>query len=163
MKAVSKRTLCAATGGLFLLTTVCGVALAAKPTSSTTSMVNSVALNGDANWQKHIVERIEHRIFKIIHASEDQKTKLTSILNNTFEQNAELRNELKSKVLDLSKAYADDSVTNERIKERLTAIEDVRAKLRTRRVEALLSAREVLSAKQRQILSERLNERFGDN
>ena len=163
MKALLKRNLLMATGGLFVLTSVCGVALAAKPSSSTTSMVTSVAADGDGNWQKHIVERIERRIFRIIHASEDQKSKLTSILDNTFEQNTELRNELKSKVLELSKAYADDSVSNEQIKDRLTAIEEVRAKLRTKRVDALLSARGILSVKQRQILSERISERFGDN
>jgi len=163
MNSLWKKSLLAATGGLFVLTSVWSVALAAKPSSSTTSMVASVAADGDSGWQRQIFEHIEHRIFRIVHASEQQKEKLTSIFNSTFEQNADLRKELKSKALDLSKAYADDSVTNDQIKDRIAAIEEVRAKLRTKRVEALLSAREVLSFKQRQILSERLNERFGDN
>lgn len=159
MNSFKKKYLVAATCGLFVLTSVCSVAIAAKPSAIATS----VAIGGDSNWQKQMFERIERRVFRVIHASEDQKEKLTAIFNNTFEQNADLRKELKAKTLDLAKAYADDSVSNDQIKERVTAINDLRAKLRNKRVEALLSAREVLSVKQRQILSERLNERFGDD
>ncbi|MDR3613424.1 MAG: periplasmic heavy metal sensor [Candidatus Obscuribacterales bacterium] len=163
MNTLCKKNLLIATGGIFALTSIWSVAQAAKPSSSTTSTAVNVVSDGDSSWHRQILEHIEHRIFKIVHASEEQKEKLTSIFNSTYEQNADVRNELKAKVLSLSKAYADDNVTNDQIKDQITAINDLRAKLRSKRVEALLSAREVLTSKQRQILSERLSERFSDN
>jgi Spy/CpxP family protein refolding chaperone len=163
MNTLCRKGLLLASAAFVVLTSVWSNALAAKPSTSTTSTVGSVAADGETGWQRQIFERVEHRIFKIVHANEQQKEKLTSIFNSTYELNADLRKDLKSRVLALSKTYADDSVTNDQIKEQVTAINDVRAKLNSKRLDALIAAREVLSSKQRQMLSERLNERLSDD
>jgi Spy/CpxP family protein refolding chaperone len=125
--------------------------LLAKPTE-TVSTDCSLADCLRAHFQK--------RLFAVIHPTADQQDKLIAIFDNAKATNDPIRAQIKAKAMKLMDAFADESTTDDKFKEDVNEVNNLRRQLMDNRLDATIKARAVLSSDQRKTLSEKIKSRL---
>jgi Spy/CpxP family protein refolding chaperone len=110
----------------------------------------------DDRWVNCLKERFESKLFKAISASEEQKTSLAKLVDETIETNKPLRSELSEKAIALTEGMADTNMTDEQLRGIWNEVRSLRVKISENREESLLKARAILNTKQRKILASRV-------
>ena len=151
MQNVKSNSILLAAATLVFVSGAISAPLLAKPASQA-----SFQEMDDERWVKCLKARIESKVFKAIDASEEQKTSLAKIVDETIETNKPLRSQLKEKATALTEGMADDNMTDEQLRSIWNEVRSLRAKISENREESLLKARAILNTKQRKILASRI-------
>jgi len=110
----------------------------------------------DKDLENALRNHFQKRFFNLIEATEEQKKELSAIMAAQAEQAGPIRQELRSQVLDVSDLLADESATDEQIRQSVEKIRALRDKLQDERLETVLKVRSKLTAEQKQIVSNRI-------
>lgn len=110
----------------------------------------------DKDLENALRNHFQKRFFNLIEATEEQKKELSAIMAAQAEQAGPIRQELRSQVLDVSDLLADESATEEQIRQSVEKIRALRDKLQDERLETVLKVRSKLTAEQKQIVSNRI-------
>lgn len=110
----------------------------------------------DPELEIALSNHFKKRFFNLIEATDDQQNKLSSILTKQLEDARPLRAQIKEDLLDLSDLMADESSTDEVIKKKVSEIKELREQIQDKRLNSILSARAILTADQKRIVSQRM-------
>lgn len=110
----------------------------------------------DKDLEGALRNHFQKRFFNLIDATDEQKKELSAIIAAQAEEASPIRQELRSQVLDVNDLIADESTTDEQIKQRVEKIRALRDKLQDKRLETMLKVRSKLTAEQKQIVSARI-------
>jgi Spy/CpxP family protein refolding chaperone len=114
----------------------------------------------DSQFQDLVRKHFETRFFNKIAASEDQREKLSALLDKSFVETRPLREESRQDRLDLNKLLADDKVSDEQVLDKANEVKSIREKLMDERMETALAVRKILTPDQRRKVSDAIAERL---
>jgi periplasmic protein CpxP/Spy len=116
----------------------------------------------DANWPAAVKNHFESIFFKRIHATSDQKAKLTDIFDTAFNENKDVRSQLRSQFSSLVDAMTDGKTSEEQLHKQYEEIKATREKLADRRFNTILKVRTVLTPDQLKEVGDRFKSRMSD-
>jgi Spy/CpxP family protein refolding chaperone len=105
---------------------------------------------------------MQDRFFKRISATDDQREKLSDLFKNTFEQNRELRQQVKSQFETLIDLFADGKSSDDQIRKQFDVLKSAREKLVEKRLELALKTRAILTPDQLKLVGDRFKSRMND-
>ncbi len=134
-----------------------GALIAGAPfvTPALAGQLNSDSLV-DPEWESAVRKHVEKRFFNLIDATDSQKTQLDDVLKQACDSNRSTREKVKEAAVDLSNMMADESVTDEQIRQKVAEIRKIREKLQDSRLDTALKVRAILNKDQRKIVSDRV-------
>jgi Spy/CpxP family protein refolding chaperone len=103
----------------------------------------------DAEFQKACVKHGLKRFFQNIGASDEQKTKITSLVERKFTANKEARQKLRAGFKEILSLAQDDSISNEEIKSRVESLKTMHNQMTSDRLDTLLQIRGMLDKEQK--------------
>jgi Spy/CpxP family protein refolding chaperone len=112
----------------------------------------------DKDFESAMRKFVTRRFFNRIDASEDQRAKLSAIIEKNMDESRPDREQFRQGVLDLSNLMASAEATDEQIKEKAGEVRSMKQKLADRRLSAALEVRKVLTVAQRQKINSRVQD-----
>ncbi|MBX9688316.1 MAG: Spy/CpxP family protein refolding chaperone [Candidatus Obscuribacterales bacterium] len=112
----------------------------------------------DKEFEAALRKFVCNRFCNRIDATDEQREKLSKIMTDAQEESRPLREDLRSGLLGLSDMMSDSKSNDEQIRAKVKELRSLHEKVQDRRISALLEARKVLNAEQRQ----EVNKRFAD-
>jgi Spy/CpxP family protein refolding chaperone len=110
----------------------------------------------DPDLEIALSNHFKKRFFNLIDATDEQQNKLSGIMTKQLEDARPLRAQIREELLDLSDLIADESSTNDVIKNKVKEIKELREQIQDKRLDSILRARAVLTADQKRIVSQRM-------
>ena len=110
----------------------------------------------DPELETALANHFKKRFFNLIDASEEQKTKLSSLITKQQDFARPIREQIRDKVMDLSDLMSDEAAGDEAIKAKVHEIQDLRNQIQDKRLDTMLEVRSVLTAEQKKIVSKRI-------
>ncbi len=114
----------------------------------------------DANWPSAVRNHFESIFFKRIHATEDQRGKLKEIIDTAFDENKDLRSQLKNEFNSLVDSVTDGKTSEDQLHKQYEEIKATRDKLADRRFNTILKVRTVLTPDQLKEVGDRFKSRM---
>jgi len=114
----------------------------------------------DANWPIAVRNHFESMFFKRINATDDQRGKIKEIFDTTFEENKDLRGQLKNQFKSLVDAVTDGKTSEDQLHKQYDEIKTTRDKLADRRFNMILRVRGVLTPDQLKEVGDRFKSRM---
>lgn len=112
----------------------------------------------DKGFEEAMLKHFEKRFFNRIDATEDQRGKLTSILQDRIAATRPLREKLRQEVLNLTDLMDKSDATEAQISQQAGVVKGIRDQLADQRLTTALKVRSVLTAEQRHQVSGRIRE-----
>lgn len=112
----------------------------------------------DREFELALRKHLSKRFFSRIAATDEQKEKLTKIMDDTQDSTRPLREQLRQGVLDLSAMLSDEKTSDEQIRNKVKDLKALHEQVQEKRLSALLELRKVLTADQRQKIHARFTE-----
>lgn len=110
----------------------------------------------DKDFEISLRKFLAKRFFKRIDATDEQKEKLSKIMEETQEETRPDREELRQKARALAEMMQDSKSSDDDIKAKVKELRALHEKVQDRRLTALLAARKILTEEQKQKIHERL-------
>src|SRR5579883_2972342 len=110
----------------------------------------------DPELEVALKHHFEKRFFNLIDASDDQKSKLDSLITKQMEAARPTRQKIRESLIDLSDMMADSSVSDDAIRKKVGEIRALRDELHEKRLDTVLQARAILTDEQKKIVSRRV-------
>jgi len=139
----------AALGGFFAGSNIDLPAMAAEPAGAIMTFADPDFENA---LRKHIVKKF---LFNI-GATEDQKKKISAIIEGQAEARSAERKELRKGAIELAQLMGSDTATDDEIVQKVHELRAMHEKLMDERVETALKVRSNLTSEQRKTISERV-------
>lgn len=111
----------------------------------------------DVSFEQAMLKHFEKRFFGRISATDDQRAKLSSILENRMETSRPLREQMRHEVLAMTDIMAKDDATDAQITKQQQVIKSLRNQLADGRLQTMLQVREVLTPEQRHLISDKVH------
>jgi Spy/CpxP family protein refolding chaperone len=111
----------------------------------------------DKGFEEALIKHFSNRFYNRIDATDEQRQKLSGILNKRAAETRPLREQVRVEASKLSDMMADDKVTDEQILTESQLLKGMRDKLMDERVQSALQVRAVLTSAQRAQISDRIN------
>lgn len=110
----------------------------------------------DKDLENALRNHFQKRFFNLIDATDEQKKELSAILTAQAEEASSIRQEMKGEAMNVSDLLADESASDEQIKQSVEKIRGLRDKLQDKRLETFLKVRSKLTADQKQTVANRI-------
>ena len=110
----------------------------------------------DPEWESAVRKHIEKRFFNLIEATDSQKAQLDDIFKKMCDENRATREQVKQGAVDVANMMADQSATDEQIRNKVADIRKLREKLQDTRLDTALKVRAILTNEQRKVVSDRV-------
>lgn len=149
IKFPSRKSLIGTGLTLSLLALATGALQNQKALAQTTGASLSDSGFEDAEFQKACVKHGLKRFFQNIGASDEQKTKITSLVESKFAENKEARQKLRAGFKEILTLAQDDSISNEEIKSRVESLKTMHNQMMNERLDTLLQIRGMLDKEQK--------------
>jgi Spy/CpxP family protein refolding chaperone len=149
--------LCLAIGASCLL--ISGWQAASSLAKDLDNVASASVSDEDDNWPKCIRKHLEHRFFKSIDATPEQRVQLAELIENTAAENKPAVESAKQELLSLIDAFADNQVTNDQLRQKVADLRKTHEAIMDKRLDAVLKARDILTAKQRRTASDNLTKK----
>lgn len=117
----------------------------------------------DPELETALANRFKRRFFNLIDASDDQKTKLSSLISRQLDDARPLRAQIREDLMDLSDLMENENTSDEAIKKKVGEIRDLREQIQDKRLNTVLEARALLNKEQKKIVSNRIKGLLTDN
>jgi len=147
-----RRLLCAAA----ILVVIIGFGEVFFATAALAGRVNSESFI-DGDFEEAALKHFERRFFKKIDATSDQQEQLSAIFLKQMQTTRPQREEIRHKLLEVTNLMADDSASEEQIREKVSQVKAMREKLNDSRLDTVMKARKVLTPEQRKIIADRID------
>ena len=112
----------------------------------------------DKEFEVALRKFVSKRFFNRIEASAEQRERLSKIMSDTQEQTRPEREQLRQGLRTLSSLMASEKASDEEIRHSVANLRTLREKIADQRLSAILEARKVLTAEQKQKIHNRLND-----
>jgi Spy/CpxP family protein refolding chaperone len=119
---------------------------------------NSTAPLIDKDFEVAMRKFVTKRFYNRIDATDDQRQKLDALFAGTQEKTRPLREQLRQGLLDVSELSASNDATDEQILAKVKELRAIHEQVSDARIDAMLKARKVLTAEQRQMINKRVSE-----
>ncbi len=113
----------------------------------------------DEDWPKCVRKHLENRFFKSIDATSEQRVQLSELIENTAAENKSAIENAKQETFALIDAFADEQVTNDQFRQKVSKLRKTREAIMDKRLDAMLKARDILTVKQRRTASDNLTKK----
>ncbi len=136
-----------------------GVAIVAVAAAQVEPAYAVKAITGcliDKDLEQALKNHIQKRFFNLVAASDEQQTKISTLVDAQIEANRPLREQIREHLIDISNLMADESTTDEQITQKVEGIRALRQQMQDKRLDTALKIRKVLTQDQRQIVSTKL-------
>ena len=110
----------------------------------------------DKDFEDALLKHFQKRFFTRIDATDAQRGKLSSILQNRMTATRPLREKLREEAVTLTDMMAKDDTTDDQIAQQAAVIRGLRDQLGDERLKTVLQVRSVLTSAQRQQISDKL-------
>lgn len=110
----------------------------------------------DPELESALTNHFKKRFFNLIEASDDQKSKLSSLISRQLDDARPLRAQIREDLMDLSDLIANENTSDETIKKKVSEIRTLREQIQDKRLNTILEARAVLNKDQKKIVSNRI-------
>lgn len=110
----------------------------------------------DPEWESAVRKHVEKRFFNLIDATDSQKTQLDDLFKKMCDTNRSSREQVKQGAADVATMMADNSATDEQIRNKVADIRKLREKMQDTRLETALKVRAILTNEQRKVVSDRV-------
>lgn len=110
----------------------------------------------DPEWESAVRKHVEKRFFNLIDATDSQKTQLDDLFKKMCDANRTTREQVKQGAVDVANLMADQSATDEQIRNKVADIRKLREKLQDSRLDTALKVRAILTVEQRKVVSDRV-------
>lgn len=117
----------------------------------------------DPELETALSNRFKRRFFNLIDASDDQKSKLSSLISKQLDDARPLRAQIREELMELSDLMANENTSDESIRKKVGEIRDLRQQIQDKRLNTILEARAVLNKDQKKIVSNRIKGILTDN
>jgi Spy/CpxP family protein refolding chaperone len=110
----------------------------------------------DPEWETAVRKHVEKRFFNLIDATESQKSQLDDLFKQRVEGNRQNREQVKKGAVEVAQLMADDSASDEQIRNKVQEIRKLREQLMDSRLDTALKVRAILTKEQRKIVSNKV-------
>ncbi len=110
----------------------------------------------DKDFELALKKHFEKRFFERIKATDEQKEKISSLIDARMEEAKPLREDLRAGALEFTQLLGSDT-SDTTIVDKAHSLREKRDKLMEERLQTLLKVRAILSAEQRKVVSDRLS------
>jgi len=114
------------------------------------------------DWANCLRVHMQNRFFKRINATDDQREKLSELFKNTFEQNRELRQQVKGQFETLIDMFTDGKTSDDQIRKQFGELKSTREKLVEKRLDLALKTRTILTPDQLKVVGDKFKSRMND-
>ncbi len=112
----------------------------------------------DKDFETAMRKFVSRRFFNRIDANDEQRAKLSALIEKTTDETRPAREQFRQGLLDLSNLMASKDASDDQIKQKVDEIRGMKEKLMDRRLVAVLEARKILTVEQRQKVNNRIQD-----
>jgi Spy/CpxP family protein refolding chaperone len=111
----------------------------------------------DKGFEESLLKHFSKRFYNRIDASDEQRQRLSEILNKRANETRALREQVRAELVKINAMMGEDKTTDEQIVAETQVLKSLRDRLMDERVQSALQVRAALTSGQRAQISQRLN------
>jgi Spy/CpxP family protein refolding chaperone len=115
----------------------------------------------DAGFEKTVVQHVGGRFYKRIKADDQQRAKISAIVDKQLEDSRALRQEIRLKACQLKELLGGDLADDEQILAKAEELRQLRQRIMEQRLQVLLAVRKELTGQQKKLISQRIDTLLG--
>lgn len=117
----------------------------------------------DKDFETALRKFATKRFFNRIDATDEQRTKISTLMDKTMEDTRPDREQVRQGLLNLSDLMASKDATDDQIKAKVGEVKALRQKIQDRRLTTVLEVRKILTQDQRQKIHDRVQDLISGN